>query len=442
MIEAEKSYGQRPQRLPAEDYRINFSDITPPLSEHEAQVASSRCYFCYDAPCTLACPTEIDIPLFIRQIYSGQAEAAAKTIFNQNILGGMCARSCPTEVLCEEACVREEAEGKPVLIGQLQRFATDTLISKSIHPYQRMPETGKTIAVIGSGPSGLACAHRLALYGHSVVIFEKESFLGGLNQTGIATYKTVNNFAQKEVDWLFKIGGITFKTNHPIFTQTELDKVLQSFDAVFLGVGLGGVNQINLDDEIVQNAVDFIQKLRLSQDYATIPVGNDVVVIGGGMTAIDAAVQSKKLGAENVTIIYRRDKSEMGASKHEIELAAISGVNLITRSMPVSIETRGDKKIISIAGTSIHNGKVHIGEVEKTIVTDQVFMAIGQTLEWPNDVPNQVQNKINVLEHGRTDIHKLWAGGDCVIKDDDLTVTAVAHGRDAAEDIHKFLVSV
>ena len=195
-------------RLNADALVENFDDLHAPLSKHEALVASDRCYFCHDAPCMTACPTSIDIPLFIRQISTGTAEASAKTIFSQNILGGMCARVCPTETLCEEVCVREVSEGKPVEIGRLQRFATDRLMSQNIHPFVRANNTDKKIAIIGSGPAGLACAHKLATYGHDVTIFEARKKGGGLNEFGIATYKSINDFAQKELDWLLSIGGI------------------------------------------------------------------------------------------------------------------------------------------------------------------------------------------------------------------------------------------
>ncbi|MEL6126029.1 MAG: NAD(P)-binding protein, partial [Pseudomonadota bacterium] len=198
-------------RLDGAEYADNFSDLHPPLTPHEAQVAADRCYFCHDAPCVTACPTDIDIPLFIRQIATGTPEAAAKTIFDQNILGGMCARVCPTEDLCEQACVREAAEGKPVIIGQLQRYATDTLMNAP-HPYARAAETGKTIAVVGAGPAGLACAHRLAMHGHTVTVFDGRTKGGGLNEHGIAAYKTVDGFAQAELDWLLSVGGITLET--------------------------------------------------------------------------------------------------------------------------------------------------------------------------------------------------------------------------------------
>jgi len=204
------------QRLDAATLAENFSDLHPPLAPHEAAVAADRCYFCYDAPCVTACPTEIDIPLFIRQIQAGNPEGAAETILTQNILGGMCARVCPTETLCEEACVRETAEGKPVEIGRLQRYATDTLMAEDVHPFTRAAPTGKRVAVVGAGPAGLACAHRLAMLGHDVVIHEAKPKAGGLNEFGIAAYKTTGGFAEAEVDWLLKIGGITIQTGQAL----------------------------------------------------------------------------------------------------------------------------------------------------------------------------------------------------------------------------------
>ena len=227
-------------RLAPEDYARNFADLHPPLDAHEARVEADRCYFCHDAPCIAACPTEIDIPLFIRQIATGTPEAAAKTILGQNILGGMCARVCPTETLCEEACVREAAEGKPVKIGRLQRFATDRLMTAGLHPFSRAAPTGRRVAVVGAGPAGLACAHRLAMKGHEVEIFDARPKPGGLNEFGIAAYKTPGGFAQAEVDWLLRIGGITLRTGMALGREVTLAGLRAAHDAVFLGIGLAG----------------------------------------------------------------------------------------------------------------------------------------------------------------------------------------------------------
>ena len=300
MTNTVRTPGLAAERLAPDALAENFTDLHPALSGHEAHVAADRCYFCHDAPCVTACPTSIDIPLFIRQIANGQPNAAAKTIFDQNILGGMCARVCPTETLCEEACVRETAEGEPVLIGRLQRHATDSAM-EGAHPFERAPETGRRIAVVGAGPAGLACAHRLAMKGHTVTVFDAKTKAGGLNEYGIAAYKTVEDFAQAEVDWLLGIGGIEIKTGHGLGDAVTLAGLSDEFDAVFLGIGLTGVRALGLAETEPQGvipAVDFIEGLRQADDLSRLPVGRRVVVVGGGMTAVDAAVQSSLLGAE------------------------------------------------------------------------------------------------------------------------------------------------
>ena len=414
------SPGVVPQRLPAAELAQNFADIAPRLDRHEATVAADRCYFCHDAPCVTACPTAIDIPLFIRQIATGTPEAAAKTIFAQNIMGGMCARVCPTETLCEEVCVREVAEGKPVEIGRLQRYATDTLIDKGVHPFQRAAATGKKVAVVGAGPAGLSCAHRLALHGHDVTVYERRAKSGGLNEFGIAAYKAVDGFAAREVDWLLKIGGITMHSGD-LGRDLALEGLEREFDAVFLGIGLGGVNDLGIAGEdlsFVRNAIDFIAELRQAGSLSSLPVGRDVVVIGGGMTAVDAAVQSKLLGAQSVTMVYRRGKDRMSASGYEQDHATSVGVKIIHGAAPRRISGEG----VEFA---------YDGGERFTLKADQVFKAIGQTLAGD---PIARDGAKLVRRAG-----KVWAGGDCAAGGEDLTVTAVAQGRDAAEEINAVL---
>ncbi|MCZ7675239.1 MAG: NAD(P)-dependent oxidoreductase [Roseovarius sp.] len=425
-------------RLAPGDYADNFADLHPPLDPHEALVAADRCYFCHDAPCITACPTTIDIPLFIRQIATGTPEAAARTIFDQNILGGMCARVCPTETLCEEACVREAAEGKPVLIGRLQRYATDTLMAEGPHPYTRAAPTGRRVAVVGAGPAGLACAHRLAMHGHDVTVFDGRDRAGGLNEYGIAAYKTVEGFARAEVDWLLQIGGIEIRTGQRLGENLSLDTLRRDYDAVFLGVGLDGVNALGLageDADGIENAVDFIAELRQSDDLAALPIGRDVVVIGGGMTAIDAAVQARLLGALNVTLVYRRSRERMNASPYEQDLAASRGVRIVTNAQPVAIHGNGAVREIEFEYTD--DDLKPTGQTFR-LAADQVFKAIGQTLSG-DGLPERDGGRIAVTGPGRTSIKGVWAGGDCTGQGEDLTVTAVAHGRDAAQDIHATL---
>lgn len=435
--------GIAPGRLEPEQYKSNFADLHPPLDRHEAYVEADRCYFCYDAPCMNACPTAIDIPLFIREIATGNPMGAAETIFEQNILGGMCARVCPTEQLCEEACVREEAEGKPVKIGQLQRYATDIAMFHGAQFFERAAPSGKTVAVVGAGPAGLAAAHRLAVKGHDVVMFDARPKSGGLNEYGIASYKSTDGFAQREVDYVTAIGGITIENDKALGRNFSLEDLQAKYSAVFLGMGLGGVNALRAENEDasgVANAVDFIAELRQSTDLANLAVGRRVVVIGGGMTAVDAAVQSKLLGAEEVTMVYRRGKENMNASEFEQDLAAAKGVTIRHWMAPKRVLTDGQKVTgIELAYTTLVDGKlVETGEVT-TIAADQVFKAIGQTLASDGGGLDLAGGKIAVDEQGRTSLRGVWAGGDCATGGDDLTVTAVAEGRDAAESIHTFL---
>jgi dihydropyrimidine dehydrogenase (NAD+) subunit PreT len=430
-------------RLTTDALAENFTDLHEPLADHEAQVAADRCYFCYDAPCMTACPTSIDIPLFIRQIVTGTPKAAAKTIFDQNILGGMCARVCPTETLCEEVCVREIAEGKPVEIGRLQRFATDTLMAEAGHPYERAPKTGKSIAVVGAGPAGLSAAHRLAMLGYDVTLFDSHAKLGGLNEFGIASYKSTENFAQKEVEWLLSIGGIQVQSGKKLGADITLEGLNSDFDAVFLSIGLGGVNSLRaegVDLDGVDDAVDFIAKLRQSDDLSTLPVGRNVVVIGGGMTAVDAAVQAKLLGAQNVTMAYRRGKERMGASAYEQDLATSKGVTILYDAQPSAVLGDGACAEVVFEHTAEVDGQLQgTGEMIH-IAADQVLVAIGQTLLGAPEGLTIEGGKIAVDALGKTTVQNVWAGGDCASGGDDLTVTAVAEGCDAAMDIHKVLM--
>ncbi|MBW3096162.1 NAD(P)-dependent oxidoreductase [Pseudohoeflea sp. DP4N28-3] len=436
-------------RISAADRSDNFSDLHPPLDRHEALVEADRCYFCFDAPCMTACPTSIDIPLFIREIQAENPVGAARTIFEQNIFGGMCARVCPTETLCEEVCVREVAEGKPVKIGLLQRYATDTYMARATtHPFARAASTGKKIAVVGAGPAGLSCAHRLATLGHDITVYDARPKPGGLNEYGIAAYKTVDNFAQREVDFILKIGGIELVQGQVLGRDVQIDKLVDDFDAVFLGIGLPDTNDLGLEGEDAAgciDAVDYIARLRQAGDLGALDVGRNIVVIGGGMTAIDIAVQTRLLGAENVTIVYRRGKENMNASVYEQELAQTNGVVIRHWTRPVGL-TRGDDGAINGIGiekTGLADGRlVGTGET-MTLPADQVFKAIGQKFD-----PAPLGALGIALEAGRiradatrrTSHDKVWAGGDCVAGGEDLTVASVEDGKIAAMSIHAALM--
>jgi dihydropyrimidine dehydrogenase (NAD+) subunit PreT len=437
-------------RLPDSAYAENFDDVHPPLDRKAALIESSRCYFCYDAPCIEACPTGIDIPSFIRKISTDNVRGAAQDILEENILGGACARVCPTEVLCQQACVRTAQEAKPVQIGLLQRYATDALMDSGAQPFARGEPSGKTVAVVGAGPAGLACAHRLAVLGHEVVVFEARPKAGGLNEYGIAAYKVAGNFAQREVDFILDIGGIEIRNNHALGRDISLAELRRDYDAVFLGMGLGGVRKLGLEGEDLEgvyNAVDYIAELRQAADLKSLAVGRKVVVIGGGNTAIDIAVQTKRLGAEDVTLVYRRGPDAMSATHHEQEFAQVNGVKIKHWAQPR--ELRGlNGRITDVifeytqldeAGRLAGTGDVF------SLPVDMLFKAIGQTMvalpqaNGGSELLEMDGEHIAVNDQRQTSLNDVWAGGDCVAISEDLTVAAVQDGKLAAEAINAFL---
>jgi dihydropyrimidine dehydrogenase (NAD+) subunit PreT len=433
----------RSGRLDEATLKGNFADLHPLLTPHEARVEAERCYFCFDPPCQQACPTAIDIPLFIRQIAAGNRSGAATTIFDSNIMGGMCARVCPTETLCEEACVREAAEAKPVVIGRLQRYATEPTILSGKSTYTRGAPTGKRVAIVGAGPAGLACAHELGLAGVDSAIFDPREKAGGLNEYGIAAYKAVDDFAAREVDFILSIGGVEIRHGQALGRDIKLDDLRRDYDAVFLGAGLGATNKLGLPGEAeltnVIDAVDYIAGLRQAKDLSALPVGRRVVVIGGGMTAVDAAVQSKKLGAEMVTMVYRRGPEQMKASAYERELAQTSGVAIRYWARPVALESRGDtlSGVVFESGNGGEGASTPAGSVFR-LDADMLFLAIGQrgAPEALDGAPIEVRDgRIVVDAERRTTLAGVWAGGDCVYGGQDLTVSAVEDGKQAARSI-------
>ncbi len=425
-------------RLSSEQLSCEFADIAPLLDPTAAAAAASRCHYCYDAPCVQACPTQIDIPSFIRKIGNGNLKGAATDILSANPLGGMCSRVCPTEILCEGACVRNHQDAKPVTIGALQRHATDWAMARNAVQFTRAADSGRHVAVVGAGPAGLACAHRLAVAGHRVTIYDARAKGGGLNEYGIAAYKTVDDFAQREVQWLLSVGGIELKTGVALGRDMMLDALREQHDAVFLAIGLAGVRALDLEGEElsgVMDAVDFIEQVRQAHDLATVPVGRRVVVIGGGNTAIDAAVQSRKLGASSVTMVYRRGVESMSATWAEREFALTQGVTLVTHAKPVRLVGR-DGAVTGVEFERITND----GGVERLALdSDMVLKAIGQTLV-PIGLAHELltldQNRIAVDADMRTSLDKVWAGGDCAASVGvDLTVQAVQDGKLAAASI-------
>ena len=437
----------RPGRLAAAEYAKAFADATPRLTRSQALLEAERCLYCFDAPCATACPTSIDVPSFIKRIADDNLRGAARTILESNPLGGMCARVCPTENLCEAVCVRNTQEGKPVAIGRLQRHAVDALM-ESVKPqiFTRAAGTGKTVAVVGAGPAGLACAYTLARQGHDVVICDARPKAGGLNEYGLAGYKTPNQFAQTEVQWLLAIGGISVRHEWKLARADQFEALRKDFDAVFLGMGLSATPTLGVPGEAlagVRDAVDFIAELRQCPDLSTLPVGRRVVVIGGGMTAVDAAVQSKLLGAKVVHMVYRRGREAMSASRAEQEWAQTRGVVLHQWLAPAEILGHdGHVTGVRFADQTLVDGKLQPTGREITFEADTVLKAIGQQLGNPMllDAGLTLKNgRIATDAEGQTNLPGVWAGGDCRAGGLDLTVEAVEHGKQSAHAIHAYL---
>jgi glutamate synthase (NADPH/NADH) small chain len=434
-------------RLRSEEYARNFADLAPPLDHDGALVEADRCYFCYDAPCIEACPTGIDIPSFIRKLATGNLRGSAMDILSANIMGGMCARVCPTEVLCEGACVRNAQDARPVKIGQLQRHATDWLFDQGIQPFDRAVPTGKRVAVVGAGPAGLSCAHGCARGGHDVVVYECRDKPGGLNEHGIAAYKVVNDFAQKEVAFITAIGGIEIRTGQMLGRDVELADLRKDFDAVFLGIGLADVNHLGHEGLAgVVSAIHYIERLRQVEDLATLPVGRNVVVIGGGSTAIDIAIQSRRLGAEHVTMVYRRGPAQMGATPHERVLAQVNGVKIVPWARPRKLMGEGGHvRAIECELTRLDDrGELIATGDSFTLAADMLFTAIGQKLVPDADRSAGLltvdRGKIVVDAERQTSLPDVWAGGD-VVHGPDLTVVAVEDGKIAARSINRRLAA-
>jgi glutamate synthase (NADPH/NADH) small chain len=339
-------------------------------------------------------------------------------------------------------------EDKPVNIGLLQRHATDPVFEQNLQLFERAPDTGKRVAVVGGGPAGLSCAHRLATLGHQVVIYNRDSKLGGLNEYGIAAYKTINDFAQQEVSWILDLGGIEVRQNTALSIDFTLDAIREEYHAVFLAFGLGGVNRLGLANEDsvgVLNAVDYIAKLRQSETKEDLPVGRHVVVIGGGMTAIDIAVQSKRLGSEVVEIVYRRGPEQMGASQYEQEFAQTSGVSIRHWASPVKLLVSDRVAGVEFERTELDaNGKLQSTGDKWSLDADIVFKAVGQAVASDvfgdaADSFEQKDGKLLVDDARKTSLPDVWAGGDCIYGSDDLTVTAVQDGKVAAISIDRHL---
>lgn len=438
----------RPHRLGHDQVAQHFADAAPRLTRTQALVEAERCLYCHDAPCATACPTGIDVPSFIRRIAEDNLRGAARAILSANPLGGTCSRVCPTEELCEQVCVRHHQgghqQGRPVAIGQLQRYATDAAMDRPYSAlFPRAPATGKTVAVVGAGPAGLACAVELARRGHAVVIHDARAKPGGLNEYGLAAYKVADDFAQREIDWLLAAGGITVKAGWRLTSPAQLQALQQAYAAVFLGVGLAHTHGLGLPGEGlagVRDAVDFIAELRQAADKTALPIGRRVVVIGGGMTAVDAAVQSKLLGAEDVHIVYRRGPEQMGASAAEQQWAQTHGVVIHHWLAPEALlGEAGHVTGVRFDRQELADGHLKPTGEHRAFEADMVLKAIGQKLDaelWQGCGLSLQHGRIVADDDGSTGLPGLYAGGDCRHGGRDLTVEAVEDGKRAAAAIH------
>lgn len=443
--------GIRDSRLSQEGYNSNFQDIHPPFENYTAAaVEANRCIFCYDAPCIKSCPTSIDVPKFIKQISSENIKGSAHTIFSSNIMGGGCSKVCPVEKLCEGACVYNLLEEEPIQIARLQRYSTEIAIKEKWPLFSRKPSTGKKVAVIGAGPAGLSCAHVLSREGVDVTIFEKEEKGGGLMTYGIAAYKVTPEFCQDEVDFILSLGGITVEYSKTLGRDIHLHELEENFDAIFLGIGVGLTRSLGIQGEEfdgVVDAIDFIYDIR-SKSFDKIPVGNKVAVIGMGMTAIDAATQAKRLGAEEVTLVYRRTQNEMPCTEKELDIAKLDGCKIIWLASPKEIKAI-DGKVQALICDQMALDFTMTGERKIPRPTGQTFeLEVDMIIKATGQLPfeklieeNEFINKdgrILVDELQETSIASIFAGGDCVNGGKEV-VDAVQAGKDAAKGILNYL---
>ena len=441
----------RKNRLPDEQYAITFVDIHPPFETHDAAlVEANRCIFCYDAPCMKSCPTSINIPKFIKQISTENIKGSAITIFNSNIFGAGCGKVCPVEKLCEGACVYNLMDEEAIPIAKLQRYSTEKAIEQKWKLFERKPSTGKKVAIVGAGPAGLSCAHVLSREGVDVTIYEKESKGGGLMTYGIAAYKVTPEFCEDEVNYILSIGGITVKYNRELGKNVSLEKLQKKYDAVYLGMGVGLTRNLGIQGEELEgvvDAIDFIYTLR-DKGYSNVPVGDKVAVIGMGMTAIDAATQAKRLGASEVTIVYRRSHAEMPCTQHEMDIALLDGCKIKWLSAPneiIGIKGKVIGLVCSVMelGTPDASGRRSPVETKETFTldVDMVIKATGQTPFTKLVDENGLENKSGkiVISNGcRTNLPGVFAGGDAVNGGKEV-VDAVQAGKDGAKGILEFI---
>ena len=444
--------------LDIEQIEKNFAEINPALTEAEAIFEANRCLYCFDAPCTYACPTHIDVPSFIKKIASGNLLGSARVIFDANPIGATCARVCPVEVLCEGACVEKTLMDKPIEIGRLQRYATDYAMESGRQIYRKGEANGKSVGIIGSGPAGLSCATYLSRLGYDVTVYEKKSLPGGLDTYGMAEYKMSQSDSLAEAEAVRQV-GVQFLVNTEIvqspkskvqsengepesaaandLTQITFEDLQNRHDAIFIAVGLGGTNRLNIVDENlpgVLDALDFIEKVK-TRDWKSVPIGRTVAVVGAGNTAIDAVTQAKRLGAEKVLMVYRKTRNDISAYDYEYELAKRDGVEFVWQAAPIAILSNENGSALSLRCEKT-DGTNQLFEIP----CDMVIKAIGQQkmrsfFETVAGVETDEKGRVVVNELMQTSNPKIFAGGDCVNGGAEA-VDAAQMGKLAAQGIH------
>jgi len=441
--------------LSVEQIERNFREIAPPLNAAEAILESNRCLYCYDAPCTRACPTHIDVPAFIKKIASGNLIGSARVIFDANPIGATCARVCPVDVLCEGACVEKTLMDKPIEIGRLQRYATDYVMSTGRELFRPAAPNGKSAGVIGAGPAGLSCATYLARLGYAVTVYDRRKLPGGLDTYGMAEYKMSQQASVNETQMVERL-GVAFKMNTEIGRDVSIEELQSTHDAIFLGIGLGATARLEVPGENlpgVYDALDFIARIK-TRDWKSVPLGRTVAVIGAGNTGVDAVTQAKRLGAERVLMIYRRSAREMPAYQYEYELAKQDAIEFWWQTALVEITAKPDGSGVA----SLRCVRMELGEPDAAgrraahvvpgsefdIPCDMVIKALGQQkmrafLEKIPGIELDTAGRIVVnAETMQTTNPKFFAGGDCVNGGREA-VDAAQAGKFAAQGIHQAL---
>jgi len=439
-------------KLTPEQYEESFAEITPRMNARQAAIEAARCLYCFDAPCTLACPTRIDVPGFIKRIMTGNTRGAARVILEANILGESCGRVCPTEVLCEGACVMNEKGEEAIEIGRLQRYAVDHVLDKNIALFHAGAPNGRRVACIGSGPSSLSCAAELAKKGYAVSIYDRGELPGGLSTYGIAAYKTRVSDSLREVE-MVKSLGVKFQQKCVVGSDVSFAQLEKEFDAIFVGVGLGETWAMDIpgeDLEGVCGAIEFIERTKVLP-FSQVSIGRRIACIGAGNTAIDVVTASRRLGADTVHLIYRRSEKEMSAFRYEYELAKKDGVNFLWQTQPVRVlgsngVVTGLECVRTRLGAPDARGR-RTSEVipgsEFTIEVDMVVRAVGQKpvtdfLRGVTGIELRKNGTVVTGSRHQTGNSKYFAGGDCANGGSEV-VDAVAEGMAAARGLDAWL---